>query len=122
MASVTTMNVKSLIASPADGGFCYGPAVIQGVAWTGGDAVVTKVEVKLSWPRGGTDWVDAQFDEPARPYAWRTWSCGFGTGPGPLSVRVRATDSTGARQPEVPPWNKSGYLWNGYDHVDFQGR
>ncbi len=99
---VTVMNVKSLIALPADGGVVDSPAVIQGVAWTGGEAVVTKVEVKLSWPGGGMDWVAAEFDGPARPYAWRVWRCAFATGPGQLTVRVRATDSTGATQPESP--------------------
>ncbi len=121
-APVTVMNVKSLIALPADGGVVDSPADIQGVAWTGGDAVVTKVELKLSWPGGGMGWVDAEFDGPARPYAWRVWRTAFATGPGQLTVRVRATDSTGATQPESSPWNKSGYLWNGYDRVDFRTR
>jgi hypothetical protein len=34
-----------------------------------------------------------------------------------MVVRARATDSSGATQPEASPWNKSGYLWNGIDHV-----
>ncbi len=123
-APVTVMNVKSLIASPADGVVVNGsPAVVQGVAWTGGEAVVTKVETELIWPGGGTGWVEIkELGGAARPYAWRTWSVGYPVGPGELTVRVRATDSTGAVQPESSPWNKSGYLWNGYDRVDFKVR
>ncbi len=113
VASLTVMNVKSLIARPAEGSVMKaGRNEVRGVAWTGGDAVVTKVEVSV-----GGRWHDATLDGPARPYAWRPWRLGFDAAPGPLVLLARATDSTGATQPEAPPWNKSGYLWNGYDRV-----
>ena len=35
-----------------------------------------------------------------------------------MSSRPCATDSDGQVQPETPPWNKSGYLWNGIDSVE----
>lgn len=113
LVPVTVLNVKSLIAGPAEGAALRpGPNEIRGVAWTGGDAVVTKVEVSL-----GGRWAAASFESPARPYAWRRWRLPFHAEPGPLTVMARATDSTGAVQPETSPWNKSGYLWNGYDRV-----
>lgn len=113
MASITVMNVKSLIARPTIGAVLKpGRNEARGVAWTGGDAIVTRVEVSV-----GGRWRDATLEGPARPYAWRPWRVAFDAEPGPLVILARATDSAGATQPEASPWNKSGYLWNGYDRV-----
>lgn len=118
VASLTVMNVKSLIAGPANGSVLKpGRNEAIGVAWTGGDAVVTRVEVSV-----GGRWREATLESPARPYAWRRWRLGFDAGPGPVTLLARATDSAGATQPESPPWNKSGYLWNGYDRVTCEVR
>lgn len=113
---VTVMNVKSLIARPLDGArLKAGSNEARGVAWTGGEASVTRVEVQAG--QGGV-WRDAVLEGPARPFTWRRWRLAFdANGLGPLVIRARATDSDGAVQPEISPWNKSGYLWNGYDHV-----
>ena len=113
MATITAMNVKSLIAGPSAGSVLNpGPNEIRGVAWTGGEAVVTKVEVSA-----GGAWLGAALEGPARPYAWRRWRLALDLAPGPLTILARATDSSGATQPAASPWNKSGYLWNGYDRV-----
>ena len=37
--------------------------------------------------------------------------------PGYYTIMSRATDTAGRVQPIVPPWNPSGYLWNGIDRV-----
>ena len=119
LKSVTVMNVKSLIARPM-AGMIVRPGRIEarGVAWTGGEATVTRVEIAV----GGV-WHDAILEGPARPYTWRRWRFAFKTdGPGAIVLRARATDSTGDVQPEISPWNKSGYLWNGYDQVAFEVR
>jgi len=117
---VTVMNVKSLIAGPLDGARLKpGRITARGVAWTGGEATVTRVEVSTG--QGG--WNDAVLDGPAQPYAWRRWRSEIDAShPGTLVVRARATDSNGDVQPEVSPWNKSGYLWNGYDQVTCEVR
>ncbi len=118
--SVTEMNVKSLISSPLAGSRIKpGRVEIHGVAWTGGDATVTRVEVSLGVVSGAeAAWSEASFVDPARPFTWRRWRVAFDLqGATSLVIRSRATDSRGEIQPEVSPWNKSGYLWNGYDQV-----
>jgi sulfite oxidase len=112
---VTVMNVKSLISGPTEGAVLRaGRAEVRGVAWTGGEATIARVEVQLA---PGSPWRDATLEDPARPYTWRPWRLAFDASPGPLTIRARATDSSGDVQPETSPWNKSGYLWNGYDRV-----
>lgn len=116
---VMAMNVKSMITSPSrDSSNKPGRLEIRGVAWTGGDARITKVDVAL----GDDDkWKEAELVGPDRPFAWRTWRFVADLGkPGPQVVRSRATDSAGAVQPEQTPWNKSGYLWNSIDRVNFE--
>jgi sulfite oxidase len=120
LKSLTVMNVKSLIARPLAGAVLKpGRIEVQGVAWTGGEATVTRVEVALGIASGqGGTWTDATLEGPARPYTWRRWRFAFDAGgPASIVVRARTTDSNGEIQPEVSPWNKSGYLWNGYDQV-----
>ncbi len=54
--------------------------------------------------------------EPGR---WRPWRLNWEPDRrGRHVLAARATDSMGQVQPETPPWNKSGYLWNGIDSVD----
>lgn len=113
MLPITTMNVKSLIARPAEGArLRAGRHEVQGVAWTGAGHV-TKVEVAIG--EGGV-WHTATLEGEPREFAWRLWRYAWNAEkPGQYALRVRATDSSGATQPETPPWNKSGYLWNGID-------
>lgn len=117
LKSITVMNVKSLIARPLAGAILApGRIEVRGVAWTGGEATMTRVEVSAG-PGPNPPWADATLGGPSRPYAWRPWRLTVEAAPGLLTIRARATDSAGAVQPETTPWNKSGYLWNGYDVV-----
>lgn len=117
MVPVTWMNVKSLIASPVQGGSgASGPVEVRGVAWTG-RGHVTKVEVKVN----DGSWKEATLRDDPEPGAWRRWAFRLESArPGRHVVAARATDSEGEVQPQTPPWNKSGYLWNGYDTVAFE--
>ena len=118
--SVTTLNLKSLIARTHDGArLAPGAHEVRGVAWTGGDARVTRVEVAVG-PEGGPApvWKDATLVGESKPYAWRQWTATWNAPqPGRYLIQSRATDSTGAVQPETGTWNKSGYLWNAIDRV-----
>ena len=88
---------------------------VRGVAWTG-LGHVTGVEVAAS---PGGPWRPATFLTDARPYTWRLWPAALDSvRPGRLQIRARATDSSGDTQPDLTPWNKSGYLWNGIDTVE----
>jgi DMSO/TMAO reductase YedYZ molybdopterin-dependent catalytic subunit len=113
---LTTMPVKSLIARPTAGArLPAGKIEIRGVAWTG-LGHVTGVEVATG--RTGP-WRPATFLNEARPYTWRLWRFTLDDArPGRLELRARATDSSGQTQPDVTPWNRSGYLWNGIDTVE----
>ena len=70
LVSVTTMNVKSLITSPAEGQRVKaGRSEIRGVAWTGNGQVV-KVEVSTD---NGRTWQLAEFIGRPTRYGWRPW-------------------------------------------------
>jgi DMSO/TMAO reductase YedYZ molybdopterin-dependent catalytic subunit len=120
LVPVTTMNVKSLITRPAAGAkVATGRLEVRGIAWTGGDAVVDKVEVSVSID-DGPRWRPAELLDEARPWSWRRWRIFWepvAARPGRVVIAARASDSSGATQPETTPWNKSGYLWNGIDRV-----
>lgn len=113
LVSVTTLNVKSLFAWPdRNARILQGDQNVRGVAWTG-TGRVTKVEVAVNNGR----WEPANLVGPDHEASWRQWSFRWHPTPGRYTLRVRATDSSGASQPDVTPWNKSGYLWNGIDQV-----
>lgn len=115
MVPVEAMVVKSLIASPQEGGMIgSGPVTIQGVAWSG-EVPVTKVEVSFD---EGKSWEAARLVGEDQPYAWRQWQ--FVWRPkaaGSVTIFCRATDGNGETQPETTPWNPSGFLWNGWDRI-----
>jgi sulfite oxidase len=115
LVPVTWMNVKSLISRPGIGETVEnGPQEVRGVAWTG-KGHVTKVE--FSTDRDPT-WRVAELIGEPRQGSWRQFKIAWTPpAPGSYVLRVRATDSEGDVQPEKSPWNKSGYLWNGYDQV-----
>lgn len=112
---VEAMPVKSLIAAPQEGAQVKaGPVTIQGVAWGGEHKVVT-VEVSTD---DGRTWEPARLVGEDLPYAWRPWQFVWKPKqPGMYSLRCRATDARGDRQPATSPWNPSGFLWNGWDRL-----
>jgi sulfite oxidase len=113
---VTWMNVKSLITWPRPGHVIPARSVeIRGIAWTG-QGHVAKVEVSID--RDGR-WVEATLAGDPEPGRWRPWRLSWAPARrGRHVIAARATDSRGQVQPEVPPWNRSGYLWNGIDSID----
>jgi DMSO/TMAO reductase YedYZ molybdopterin-dependent catalytic subunit len=117
LKSVTTLNVKSLIARPIEGATLKaGPIEIKGVAWTG-EGFVEKVEVST-----GDGWSQANLQGDATPGTWREWTFTWNAQPGRQTIQARATDSKGEVQPETFPWNRSGYLWNAIDKVHCEVR
>ncbi len=115
LVPVTWMNVKSLITSPSpDAALGLGRHEVRGVAWTGKGHVV-KVEVSSDQD---PTWRVAELIGEPRQGSWRQFKIAWDApSRGKYVLRARATDSEGEVQPEVSPWNKSGYLWNGYDQV-----
>jgi len=116
---INRMNVKSVIASPADGTHArVGDALkFEGVAFDGGYGV-TGVFVSSD---GGATWQAAQLGRDLGRYSFREWSFGLKTQrPGSLRLMVRAVNRVGESQPTEPLWNPAGYLRNVVDHVDVQ--
>ncbi len=110
MEPVTSLRVKSIIASPREGSVLGpGAARIRGVAWSGKDPV-RSVEVSTD---AGRTWKAARFGKEQGSYAWRLWEMEWTPpGPGYYTLMARATDSAGDTQPFVQEWNPSGYLYN----------
>jgi sulfite oxidase len=112
---ITALNVKSVIASPADGSILNSRTCnVQGAAWAG-EAEIVRVEIS---PDGGTSWQPARLHRDQAKYAWRLWSHRVKvSGAGEYSIQARAIDSQGRVQPQTPEWNPSGYLYNATDQV-----
>jgi DMSO/TMAO reductase YedYZ molybdopterin-dependent catalytic subunit len=117
---ITALNVRSIITSPNEGASIRTgtPLVVSGFAFSGGGAYATRVD--LSFDRGRT-WHSARLDQNVGKYSWRTFTSTFTpSAPGKLTIMARATDSFGAVQPRIPPWNQGGYLWNGIQEVSLK--
>jgi DMSO/TMAO reductase YedYZ molybdopterin-dependent catalytic subunit len=118
MKPVTSLRVKSVIASPANGSALEAakPVAIAGAAWSGESGHVVAVDVSVD--RGRT-WKPGRLTSPATAFGWRLWNF-IWTPPreGYYTVLARARDSNGDVQPSVPEWNPSGYLWNVVSRVD----
>lgn len=106
------------ILTPQDGDrIAAGPLVIRGYAFAGDDRDVARVDVSLD---DGHTWRQADLEPQRSTWTWRHWSHTISAPPGPLSVTVRAWDSTGATQPESAAslWNPKGYANNSWAYVD----
>lgn len=111
---LTALNVKSVIAGPADGtNVKPGRLNVHGTAWAG-EADIVKVEISTD---GGTSWNPAKLGHDQSHYAWRLWTYEWKASPGDYTVLSRATDSQGRTQPASAQWNPSGYLYNAIDQV-----
>ena len=121
MRPVEEMVVKSLIVEPAQGAIVgLGPVMIRGVAWTGEDRRIARVDVSMD---DGTTWQPARLIGEDLPYAWRSWQVIWQPkGAGSSEILCRATDDRGVTQPMASPWNPSGFLWNGVDRVRVEVR
>lgn len=95
--------VKSMIVAPAPDTRCAHAVEIAGWAWSGHGAIV-RVEVAINGV-----WHDAVLGTPDSPYAWVPFSLSATLSTGPVDLRSRATDSSGATQPEAIEWNALGY-------------
>lgn len=115
MAPLTGLVIKSLITQPLDGATLpLGKISVAGFAWAGEDDV-QRVEVSAD---NGVTWQPARLVGEQARYTWRRFEAAIEvTKAESRLIMSRATDSKGRRQPEVPLWNPSGYLWNVPDRV-----
>jgi DMSO/TMAO reductase YedYZ molybdopterin-dependent catalytic subunit len=114
MKPMTKINVKSLLGSLTNGDrLSRGVHQLAGVAFSG-EAGIDRVELSFD---GGKSWTRASLDGPATPYGFRVFRHAWKAEPGSYEIACRATDTTGASQPDVPVWNPAGYLYNAVDRV-----
>ncbi|HVH30934.1 MAG TPA: sulfite oxidase [bacterium] len=105
---LTTQSPKSAFELPWDGELPAGRRTIRGRSWSP-FGKITRVE--YSTDRGVT-WQLATMREPNIPRAWVRWDFEWEAKPGSYSLRARATDEKGNRQPATVPFNEQGYLFN----------
>ncbi len=111
---LTALNVKSMIATPAEMSLKGRTHKLLGTAWAG-EADVVRVEVSTD---GGSTWNQAALGHEQSKYAWRLWNYSWKPKiSGDYQILSRATDSQGRIQPQTAVWNPSGYLYNAYDQV-----
>jgi DMSO/TMAO reductase YedYZ molybdopterin-dependent catalytic subunit len=105
-ARVGPVQIRSLIASPADGDIVEHELEIRGTAWSGEGSIVG-VDVSVD---NGATWAPAFLagsrDGPVG------WHLAISLPPGLTRIVARATDSAGKTQPITPRWNSNGYANN----------
>lgn len=116
LTPVSTARVKSMIVSPAPHDVWAPLQRIEGWAWSGGGAI-TRVEIGVN-----DQWHDAEVGVPDSPHAWTPFSLTVALPIGEVTLASRATDSSGATQPERITWNRLGYGNNAVRVVCIQVR
>ena len=112
MFPVTSLRVKSVIGSPADGTTVAPGRTtrISGAAWAGDLSPVEAVEVSVD---GGRAWRAAALEGQRTQFGWRLWA--FEWQPKAeqyYTIMARARTAAGDVQPFAQEWNPSGYQWN----------
>ncbi len=118
MTPVTSLKVKSVIASPRAGGpvlVAGKPAFIRGAAWAGDLSKLDRVEVSAD---GGASWARAKLASGSR-FGFIPWSLAWTPRQsGAVRLSARAFAANGESQPFAQEWNPSGYYWNVVHHVE----
>jgi DMSO/TMAO reductase YedYZ molybdopterin-dependent catalytic subunit len=115
-APVGPIQVRSVIASPADGDRVpAGQVAVSGSAWSGAGPV-TEVVVSVD---DGKEWLEADVEAGPGHFAAVAWRLDLPVDPGEHVVMARATDASGATQPLLSRWNRGGYANNVVHEVSF---
>jgi sulfite dehydrogenase (cytochrome) subunit A len=117
---VTRMEPRALLVPPGFPDFMTRSRVVRagrvgltGRAWSGWGPV-ERVEVSTD---GGETWVDAVLEPPQGEHAWRAFSADWDATPGSHVLTVRASDTSGRRQPLDAGWNRGGFANNSAQHI-----
>lgn len=108
---VREVRVKSTILAPGAGDHVAvdEPVTVRGWAWSGHE--ITGVDVSFS---ADEPWYPADLAPAGSRWGWRGWSLAWTPATaGHHVLRCRATDASGARQPDRAAWNSLGYGNNG---------
>lgn len=114
-APLGPMPTSSAICSPMAGETVKaGRLRVRGYALAATGRSIAKVEVSAD---GGRTWTAARVEAGSSAFSWNLWTAEVGAGAGQAVLAVRATDSSGAVQPEQTPWNFKGYLYSGWHRI-----
>ncbi|HEY3011294.1 MAG TPA: sulfite oxidase [Gemmatimonadales bacterium] len=93
-----------------------GVVPIRGWAMGSEGRAVIAVEVSAS---PGQDWIRARISRAGEAWTWTFWEAALELAPGPYTLAVRATDTTGEAQPATitETWNVKGYSNNAWHRV-----
>jgi DMSO/TMAO reductase YedYZ molybdopterin-dependent catalytic subunit len=108
---VSTMVPRSFITNVSDGAAFRAshPVEVRGIAFGGEHALAG---VQLSIDEGRT-WLPVQLGTDYGKYSFRQWQAIVRfPRPGPQTLMVRASDSSGQFQPLAANWNGSGFMRN----------
>lgn len=112
---VREMPVKSVIATPEDGGTVEPLSTVAGFAWSGHGGIA-RVDTSLDQ---GESWQVADIVQEAGPFSWVRWEQRLELDPGNYEILARATDRRGLQQPWKAFWNQKGYFMNEIQRVAF---
>lgn len=116
-APIYRMPLNSAICTPAaDAAVKPGRVAVAGYVLPPGIPGVSIRQVELSTD-GGKTWHAAKLTSPAAEFCWQLWSAEVAVTNQTQDLIVRATDSRGDTQPQMPRWNAKGYLFNGWHRV-----
>ncbi|MBB5826950.1 molybdopterin-dependent oxidoreductase [Micromonospora carbonacea] len=109
-ATLGAQSVKSAFELPWDARVPAGAEVLlRGRSWSGAGPIRS---VQVHTGDGG--WRPAELVDADAGGPWQRWTARWRpTGPGPVTLRARATDATGVGQPAQARHNVLGYLFDG---------
>ena len=106
--------INSAICNPAaNAKVAREPVTVQGYALAPGIPGRTIAGVEISVDEG-KQWQPAKLLSPPREFCWCLWKAQVSVRATTRQLIIRATDSTGAVQPETVAWNLKGYLYNAW--------
>jgi DMSO/TMAO reductase YedYZ molybdopterin-dependent catalytic subunit len=109
-APITKQGVKSAFELAWNARLPAGRKVeLTGRSWSG-NAPIRRVDVSVD---GGATWRPAELEGAHAPNAWQRWRYTWNRpAAGSHELLARATDVTGARQPDTTPHNTLGYIFD----------
>lgn len=67
---------------------------------------------------GGQTWDPCKLSNTPKKHAWVRWTYTWNAlKKGEYTIKTRATDTEGNRQPGKPLWNRKGYGYNAIDKI-----
>lgn len=107
LGAATAHPVKSSLALEWGEAVPAGRVDLVGYARSGAGPIV-----RVEWSLDGGPWLEAELVELPGRWAWTPFRMRADLAVGEHEVRTRATDATGATQPDSVPYNPSTILWN----------